>query len=87
MFPPRNWQDIDAYDHDEVVAGYISYQRDDMPPGPNHSDGFRWGWQNGFYDHNYLLGDDGFQTIRFAYIRESGRWRRTRTGLEMAVPS
>lgn len=85
MFPPKHWTDIDTYDHEEVVAGYRSYRRDDPKPGANHSDGFRWGWQNGFYDHNSGE-DDGFQAIRFAYIRESGHWRRTPTGLEMVLP-
>lgn len=78
MFPPSSWQDVEDYDHAEVVAGYLSYRRDDPKPGPNHSDGFRWGWQNGFADHNYRdleNGDDGFRSIRFAYIaarRERG---------------
>lgn len=75
MFPPFSWTDIDAYDHDEVVEGYRSYKRGDLVPGPNHSDGFRWGWQNGFYDHNYLDGDDGYCAIRYAYIRESRKVR------------
>lgn len=75
MFPPASWEDIDGYEHAEVVDGYMAYARGDLPPGANHSDGFRWGWQNGFYDHNYREGDDGYCAIRFAYIaarRERG---------------
>lgn len=82
MFPPTKWQDIEDYDHAEVVEGYRSYAKGDPVPGPNHSDGFRWGWQNGFYDQNSKDGDDGFVAIRHAYIRESGHWRQTARGLE-----
>lgn len=66
MFPPTRWQDIEAYDHDEVVEGFLSHERDDPVPGPNHSDGFRWGWLNAHRDR--MGGDDGFDHFRRIYI-------------------
>lgn len=72
MFPPASWTDIEAYDHAEVVEGYMSWKRGDLVPGPNHSDGFRWGWQNGERDRSPE--DDGFDRVRHQYVRESPKW-------------
>ena len=70
-FPPKTWQDIDSYDHAEIVAGYLSHERGDPVPGPNHSDGFRWGWTNRERDES--PNDDGFDLIRFSYIANHPR--------------
>jgi len=73
MFPPASWKDIDGYEPSEMVAGYLSYERGDPTPGQNHSDGFRWGWQNHYRDS--AAEDDGFDRIRREYIRESRKVR------------
>lgn len=67
-FPPTTWQDIDGYPFEETLEGFKSYERGDPVPGENHSDGFRWGWQNAYYDAN-SRDDDGFAVLRAEYIR------------------
>lgn len=61
-FPPKSWADVEGYDQDEIVAGFREYREGDPKPGENHSDGYRWGWQNGFNDRHY--GEDGLGHIR-----------------------
>lgn len=75
-WPPTKWHDIDEYDGDEIVAGYTDYRKGDLQPGPNRSPGYRWGWQNNFYDHNHLDGDDGFVAIRSEGARQYVARRR-----------
>lgn len=61
-FPPRVAEDVDAYDHREMVDGYMEYKPDDPFPGDNRSPAYRWGWQNGHRDHSD--GDDGYDFLR-----------------------
>lgn len=67
-FPPTCWQDIFAYDDDEVLAGYRDWRPCELEPGPNHSPGYRWGWANRKRDHTGE--DDGMVGVRMAYIRQ-----------------
>lgn len=71
IFPPRDVWDIAAYDTDEIVDGYLSHCIEDVPPGDNRAPGYRWGWLNARKDATHVL--DGFEGLRFAYIRMSRR--------------
>lgn len=71
VFPPRDEWDVAAYDTDEVVAGYREHRPDDPVPGPNRSPAYRWGWSNRRRDMTHL--PDGFEPIRYAFIRMSRR--------------
>lgn len=71
IFPPRDEWDIAAYNTDDVVAGYREYLPDDLPPGPNHAPGYRWGWTNRRRDVTHE--PDGFEPLRFAYIAMTRR--------------
>jgi len=69
VFPPRDEWDIAAYDGAEIGDGYRGHSLADDKPGPNHSPGYRWGWANARKDATYMDGPDGFEDIRFAYIK------------------
>lgn len=69
VFPPRDEWDVAAYPQDEVVAGYRDHRADDPVPGENHSPGYRWGWTNRRRDTTRQ--PDGFEPIRYAFIRMS----------------
>jgi hypothetical protein len=71
VFPPTCWQDIAAYDTDEVVQGYRDWRPDDPEPGPNHSPGYRWGWANMKADHTHPTVMDELYWIRRDYAREA----------------
>lgn len=66
-YPPSCWQDIFAYDEDEVVCGYREYRHDEPDPGPNRSAGYRWGWANRKRDNTGM--PDGLDRVRREYIR------------------
>ncbi len=66
-FPPAAPEHIDAYDPADVFAGYAEWRADDPAPGPNRSEGYRWGWLNCARDHSGK--DDGHDTVRHAYLR------------------
>lgn len=72
QFPPRAWQDIEAYPIREVVEGfsdgYDGVKAGDPVPGSNRSPAYRWGYQNAIRDHQAK--DDGFDAIRHEYVRE-----------------
>jgi hypothetical protein len=68
-WPPRTWLDVEAYDDDEIVAGFRDYRPDDPEPGENHSHGYRWGWTNRRKDSTGI--DDGFEGVRRELIRNS----------------
>lgn len=71
VFPPRDEWDVAAYDTDDVVAGYREHRISDPVPGPNHAPGYRWGWTNGRKDAT--RSPDGFEGLRSAFIRMSGK--------------
>jgi hypothetical protein len=71
QFPPRDAFDIAAYDTDECVSGYRGHCTDDIPPGPNHSPSYRWGWTNARKDVTGV--PDGFEGLRAAFIELSRR--------------
>mgnify|MGYP001606863796 CR=1 FL=1 len=71
VFPPRDEWDIAAYDTDEVAAGFLEYSADEPNPGPNRTPGYRWGWLNRRRDTTHE--PDGFELLRFAYIRMARR--------------
>lgn len=66
VFPPRSAEEIDAYDDAELLAGFMEYRSDDPFPGENRTAAYRWGWQNGHYDHG---NDDGYGALRHAAIQ------------------
>lgn len=61
-FPPRSTQDVDAYDFNEIIAGYSEWRATDPIPGDNRSEGYRWGWMNGTRDRAKV--NDGFDHVR-----------------------
>lgn len=67
VFPPRDEWDVAAYPTDDVVEGYRDHCISDPAPGENRSPGYRWGWANARKDASCQW--DGFEDIRFAYIR------------------
>ncbi|HEV7415871.1 MAG TPA: hypothetical protein VGN98_06920 [Tianweitania sediminis] len=71
VFPPRDEWDVAAYDTVEVVEGYRDHRADDPEPGPNRSPAYRWGWCNRRKDNTHI--PDGFEPIRQAFIRMTGR--------------
>lgn len=67
VFPPRDEWDVLHYNDDEVVDGYLEHRIGDIPPGPNRSPAYRWGWTNGRKDASGE--DDGYEDIRRAFFR------------------
>ena len=65
-YPPTCWQDIFAYDDDDVMSGYREYRPTEPEPGANRAAGYRWGWANRKRD---TTGEpDPFDGVRRAYI-------------------
>lgn len=65
-FPPKCWQDIFAYDDDDVVAGFREYRLGEPEPGPNRPAGYRWGWANRKRDTTRE--PDAFDEVRRSYM-------------------
>lgn len=68
VFPPRTAMEIEAYRYADVLAGFMDWEPDQIPPGPNHAPGYRWGWQNRERD-SHPERDDGFDRLRHELIR------------------
>jgi hypothetical protein len=51
-FPPvATKADLDTLDSDDILAGYLSFTRDDPEPGANRGRAFWHGWMNAARDH------------------------------------
>lgn len=67
VFPPRNLDEIDAYDNRELMGAFLEYERGDPEPGDNRSAAYRWAWS---CRHCDVTGEgDGHYEIRRAYAR------------------
>jgi hypothetical protein len=55
--PVRTKADLDALEHDEIVAGYLEYRSDDPEPGPNRGRAYWHGWRNAAIDHGRIPKD------------------------------
>ena len=51
MKPVATWADLVTLDGDEILAGYMEYQKGDPEPGPNRGRAYWHGWMNAARDH------------------------------------
>lgn len=61
-FPPRSAGDIICYDWDAVQRGYDAFAIHIPDPGPEHTNGYRWGWMTA--KRVYQGRDDGLDWMR-----------------------
>lgn len=68
--PVSTKAELDTFDPDEVLSGYLSYEDDDLEPGDNHSKAFWFGWRNRAMDKGRIPIDSAArQLVRELYPR------------------
>lgn len=65
--PVATLADLDTLDSDEIVDGYLSFEKGDLEPGPNRGRAFWHGWRNAACDAGQIPKDAAMAQLAREY--------------------